>query len=97
MKACECDLVKPSFWQLVFLQSKVNGAAYRGEQLPRRNWNWPQDTYLQQRLRLAKWYHAPDTQALGSLPDLTLTHRSHALRTGDRTLGRQLNRRNARR
>jgi hypothetical protein len=60
MKAPERDLAKPSFWQLVFLQSKVNGAAYRGEQLPRRNWNWPTDTYLQQRLRLAKWYQTPD-------------------------------------
>jgi hypothetical protein len=60
MKTHESVLRKPSFWQLVFLQSKVNGAAYRGEQLPRRNWNWPQDTYLQQRLRLAKWYRAPD-------------------------------------
>jgi hypothetical protein len=60
MKASERDLAKPSFWQLVFLQSKVNGAAYRGEQLPRRNWNWPTDTYFQQRLRLAKWYQALD-------------------------------------
>jgi hypothetical protein len=60
MKAPERDLVKPSFWQLVFMQSKVNGAAYHGKQLPRRNWNWPKDTYLQQRLRLAKWYQAPD-------------------------------------
>jgi hypothetical protein len=46
MKTHESDLEKPSFWQLVFLQSKVNGAAYRGEQLPRRNWNWPKDTYF---------------------------------------------------
>ncbi len=41
MKALVRDLAKPSFWQLVFLQSKVNGAAYRGEQLPRQNWDWP--------------------------------------------------------
>jgi hypothetical protein len=60
MKAPERDLAKPSFWQLVFLQSKVNGAAYRGEQLPRQNWDWPKDTYFQQRLRLANWYRAPD-------------------------------------
>jgi hypothetical protein len=59
MKTHERNLEKPSFWQLVFLQSKVNGAAYRGEQLPRRNWNWPEGTYLQQRLRLAKWDQAP--------------------------------------
>ena len=59
MKAPQRYFQKLSFWQLVFLQSKVNGAAYRGEQLPRQNWNWPKDTYLQQR-RLAKWYQAPD-------------------------------------
>ena len=60
MKTHETDLEKLSFWQLVFLHSKVNGAAYDGEQLPRRNWNWPKDTYLQQRLRRAKRYLAPD-------------------------------------
>jgi hypothetical protein len=60
MKAPEPDLAKPSFWQLVFLQSKVNGAAYHGEQLPRRDWDWPKGTYFQQRLRIAKWDQAPD-------------------------------------
>jgi hypothetical protein len=28
MKAAERHLAKPSFWQLVFWQSKVNGATY---------------------------------------------------------------------
>jgi hypothetical protein len=60
MKASEPDLAKPSFWQLVFLQSKVNGAAYHGEQLPRRDWDWPKGTYFQQRLRIAKSDQAPD-------------------------------------
>jgi hypothetical protein len=60
MKTHETDLEKRSFWQLVFLHSKVNGAAYDGEQLPRRNWNWPKDTYFQQRVRRAKWYQPPD-------------------------------------
>ena len=46
MKTHKSDLRKPSFWQLVFLQSKVNRAGYDGEQLPRRNWDWPKDTYL---------------------------------------------------
>ncbi len=39
-----------SFWQLVFLQSKVNGAVYHGEELPRHKWEWPQNTYFQRRL-----------------------------------------------
>jgi hypothetical protein len=40
-----------SFWQLVFWQSKVNGAPYHGEKLPVRPWNWPTDTFLQRQLR----------------------------------------------
>lgn len=43
-----------SFWQSVFLQSRVNGAPYRGEQLPLRPWSWPTNTYLQRRLKLAR-------------------------------------------
>ena len=52
-------LAKLSYWQLVFSQSKVNGATYHGEQLARQKWIWPQDTYFQQRLGRAKWYQAP--------------------------------------
>ena len=55
MKAMEGDTSKPSYWQLIFLQSKVNGAAYNGEDLPGRNWDWPKDTYLQKRLHQAKF------------------------------------------
>ncbi|GEM_PF-446283 len=51
IKATDSDAEKPSYWQLVFLQSKVNGAAYNGEELPGRNWKWPEDTYLQRRLQ----------------------------------------------
>ncbi len=46
MKLVETDLERPSFWQLVFSQSKVNGALYNDEELPGQNWNWPKDTYL---------------------------------------------------
>jgi hypothetical protein len=42
---------KPTFWQLVFSQSKVNGALYSGEELPGYKWEWPKDTYLQRRLK----------------------------------------------
>lgn len=48
------DARQLSFWQLVFLQSRVNGAPYRGEELPQHQWNWPQGTYLQQRMSLLK-------------------------------------------
>ena len=38
-----------SYWQLIFSQSKANGAPYRDEKLPVSNWDWPQNTYLQRR------------------------------------------------
>ena len=41
---------KPTYWQRVFLQSKVNGASYNGESLPGQVWSWPKNTYLQSRL-----------------------------------------------
>ena len=55
MKTIENELDKPSYWQRVFSQSKVNGATYFGEELPGRNWEWPKDTYLQRRLQRDKW------------------------------------------
>lgn len=60
MNASELDINKPSFWQLIFLQSKVNGAPYNGEALPGRHWDWPKDTYLQQRMRQSRWMHADE-------------------------------------
>jgi hypothetical protein len=36
-----------SYWQLIFSQSKVNGAPYSDEELPVCNWSWPTGTYLQ--------------------------------------------------
>jgi hypothetical protein len=42
---------KLTYWQRVFLQSKVNGALYNGESLPGQAWCWPKDTYLQRRVQ----------------------------------------------
>ena len=47
-----------SFWQVVFSQSKVNGAPYFGDNLPRQQFNWPKDTYLQRRLKRSKWFQS---------------------------------------
>lgn len=55
MKQTDCELENPSYWQLIFLQSKVNGAPYNGETLPGRNWDWPKDTYFQRRLHRIKF------------------------------------------
>ena len=41
---------KVSYWQLVFLQSKVNGCSYRDEALPHAKWHWPKDTWFQEKL-----------------------------------------------
>jgi hypothetical protein len=41
-----------SYWQLIFSQSRVNGAPYHDDELPIYNWNWPRDTYLQRRRSL---------------------------------------------
>ena len=55
MKAIETELDKRTFWQMVFAQSKANGAPYSGEQLPGSNWEWPKDTYFQRRLQKLRW------------------------------------------
>ena len=39
-----------SYWQRIFLQSKVNGGFQRGENLPQRNLEWPKSTWFQKRL-----------------------------------------------
>ncbi len=39
-----------SYWQRIFLQSKANGCFYRGEDLPETNWDWPRNTWFQERL-----------------------------------------------
>ena len=41
---------KLSCWQNILLQSKANGCLYRGEDLPQGNWEWPKNTWFQERL-----------------------------------------------
>lgn len=50
MEKKKIDIEPPTFWQLVFSQSRVNGGEYRGDDLPVKHWDWPKDTYLQKRL-----------------------------------------------
>jgi hypothetical protein len=64
MRTADTETAKPSYWQLIFLQSKVNGARYSGEELPGRNWDWPKDTYLQRRLHQAKYLQVSDSYRL---------------------------------
>jgi hypothetical protein len=60
MKAKAYSLQETSTWQRIFLQSKVNGASYCGEQLSGFNWNWPQNTYLQRRLKHLRRHRSSD-------------------------------------
>jgi hypothetical protein len=41
---------KLSDWQLLLLQSKANGCSRRDEDLPQKNWQWPKNTWFQERL-----------------------------------------------
>ena len=62
MKIYEDISEKPTFWQLVFSQSKVNGSPYYGESLEGSIWNWPDDTFLQRRLRQIRFDQASDKE-----------------------------------
>jgi hypothetical protein len=43
-------MTNSNYWQLVFNQSRVNGAEYFGDRLPTNSWDWPKNTFLQKRL-----------------------------------------------
>ncbi len=64
MKNTNTEADKFSYWQVIFMQSKVNGAVYNGEELPGRNWEWPKDTYLQRRLQKAKFLQPAENSRL---------------------------------
>ena len=49
-------------WLQVFNNSKVNGAPYRGDNLPAHSWDWPTDTYLQRRLLMLRAHGAGETK-----------------------------------
>ena len=44
-------------WELIFVQSRVNNGVYDGDRLPGQNWQWPQGTWLQTRLRYLRSSH----------------------------------------
>jgi hypothetical protein len=67
MKSKQSSRNQMSYWQLIFSQSKVNGAAYNDDELPVFNWNWPTDTYLRRRRHLKGSFTAfgPSDSPLG--------------------------------
>ena len=60
------DIEKTSFWQQIFLQSKVNGAPYHGDLLPGQHWNWPKDSYLKRRRNHVRSYRALDESSVSA-------------------------------
>ena len=46
----QVDANKLSYWQFIFLQSRVNNCFYNVDDLPKANWQWPKDTWFQERL-----------------------------------------------
>ena len=46
-----------TFWQLIFIQSKVNDGVYDGDRLVAQNWEWPKDTWFQTRLHELRRNH----------------------------------------
>jgi hypothetical protein len=70
MKAIESPRGNATYWQLIFLRSKVNGASYNGDAVAKHNWwNWPKDTYFQRRLHRIKF------QSQGQEHNSDLSHR----------------------
>lgn len=43
-----------SNWEDVFIQSRINGGNYEGDNLPDHKWQWPKDTFLQKKLEELK-------------------------------------------
>jgi hypothetical protein len=70
MKSKTYKVEKDSPWQRIFLQSKVNGAPYSGEELLPFNWSWPKNTYLQHRLQVVRRYRSSDERVDLNRPDV---------------------------
>lgn len=45
-------------WEWIFRQSKVNDGVYDGDRLSIQNWDWPRQTWFQERLEFLRTAHA---------------------------------------
>jgi hypothetical protein len=57
-------------WELIFLQSRVNDGVYDGDHLPAQNWDWPRETWFQERL----YYLRARRQQIAQRNSLNMTH-----------------------
>jgi hypothetical protein len=46
-----------TYWELIFVQSRVNNGAYSGDALPATNWDWPRGTWFQERFIYVRATH----------------------------------------
>ena len=71
-------------WELIFSQSKVNDGLYNGDRLSTQNWEWPRQTWFQERLE-----HLRATQAK-PLTDLIHNAAARPRKKRETALGLQL-------
>lgn len=45
------EIPRLSYWQQIFYNSKLNGGRYDGDELPVSKWEFPRNTWFEQRLR----------------------------------------------
>jgi hypothetical protein len=57
-------------WELIFLQSRVNHGAYDGDHLPAQKWDWPRETWFQERL----YYLRAGHRQIAQRNSLNMTH-----------------------
>jgi hypothetical protein len=58
-------------WEWIFRQSKVNDGLYDGDRLATQNWDWPRQTWFQERLehlRAASAKQLTGTSRIASAP-----------------------------
>jgi hypothetical protein len=46
--------LRPKDVEIIFETSRANGAEYRGNELPTYKWQWPEETWMQRRLKERK-------------------------------------------
>jgi hypothetical protein len=73
-------------WEWIFRQSRVNNGLYDGDRLPAQAWDWPQQTWFQERLRQVRGAgdKSENKPAGQFLEDAILYRRNKRLATSNR-------------
>jgi hypothetical protein len=75
-------------WEWIFRQSRVNDGIYDGDRLSAHAWDWPRQTWFQERLRQVRRAggKAQDSTAGTLLGNAILYYRSERPEVSDRTI-----------